>query len=234
MNIIKASFCTVLSFSALLQTTKAIATPLRQPVKSFTEWCQQKSTLPESTKYTVEVLLEKADTQDCQQANRKLSSLTRLYLWDNDKQISDVKPLSSLTNLTYLSVWGNQISDVKPLSSLTNLTYLNLARNQISDVKPLSSLTNLTYLNLWKNQISHVKALSSLTNLTRLDIASNQINDVKPLSSLTNLTWLSLLNNQINDVKPLSSLTNLTRLNLFANPIKNKTCPIKKDDVCKF
>ncbi len=74
MKIIKASFCTVLSFAALLQTTKAIAAPL----KTFTEYCQQKSTLPKETKHTVEVLLKEADIQNCQQANRKLTSLTEI------------------------------------------------------------------------------------------------------------------------------------------------------------
>jgi internalin A len=42
--------------------------------------------------------------------------------------------------LKYLGLGDNQISDVKPLSSLTNLTYLNLRHNQqikkICPIKP--------------------------------------------------------------------------------------------------
>ncbi|BAY84083.1 leucine-rich repeat-containing protein [Calothrix parasitica NIES-267] len=224
--------CSILALSH----AKAIANqPLQQnKVKTFTEYCQQKSTLPQVTKDTVEILLKKAGTQDCQQANRKLSNLTRLYLWDSDKQISDLKPLSGFTNLTYLSLWGNQISDLKPLSSLTNLTYLNLARNQISDLKPLSNLTNLTYLNLWKNQVSDVKPLSDLTNLTNLDIDRNQISDIKPISSLTNLTTLKLRGNQISDIKLLSSLSKLEELKIQGNPLQSKTCPLKQESVCRF
>ncbi|MEO0844750.1 MAG: leucine-rich repeat domain-containing protein, partial [Cyanobacteria bacterium J06643_5] len=148
MNKIIVLLCGIL----VLSNAKAIATPRPQPtnIKSFTEWCEQKSTLPEATKHTVEVLLKRAGTQDCQQANRKLSNLTELYL--PITQISDLKPLSSLTNLTELHLWGNQISDLKPLSNLTNLTELNLAGNQISEVKPLSSLTNLTTLDIWENK----------------------------------------------------------------------------------
>ena len=197
-----------------LTNTKAIANQSLQQNKSktFTEYCQQKSILPQATKDTVEVLLKEAGTQNCQQANRKLSNLTRLSLWGSDKEISDLKPLSGFTNLTYLSIWGNQISDIKPLSGLTNLTDLNLAGNQISDIKPLSSLTNLTNLNLWKNQISDIKPLSNLTNLTTLDIDSNQISDIKSLSSLTKLE----------------------ELRIQANPLQNKTCPLKQESVCKF
>ncbi|MGB3650819.1 MAG: leucine-rich repeat domain-containing protein [Rivularia sp. (in: cyanobacteria)] len=124
MNIIKASFCTVLSFSALLQTTKAIAAPFEPSIKTFTEYCQQKSTLPKETKHTVEVLLKKAGTQDCQQANQKLRSLTELDI--SHSKVSNLQPLANLTNLTNLNLQHNQISDVKPLANLTNLTNLEL------------------------------------------------------------------------------------------------------------
>jgi internalin A len=48
----------------------------------------------------------------------------------------------------------NQISDIKPLESLTNLTVLYLDKNQISDIKPLESLTKLTVLYLSGNPIA--------------------------------------------------------------------------------
>jgi internalin A len=49
---------------------------------------------------------------------------------------------------------NNQISDIKPLESLTNLTVLYLHNNQISDIKPLASLTNLSQLSLGGNLIA--------------------------------------------------------------------------------
>ncbi|MEO1187399.1 MAG: leucine-rich repeat domain-containing protein, partial [Cyanobacteria bacterium J06636_27] len=152
MNIFIISLCTVLT----LTHAKAAATLSLQQnnTKTFTEYCQQKSTLPQATKHTVEVLLKEAGTQNCQQANWKLSSLTELSLGGN--KISDLKPLSSLDNLTELYLWGNQISDIKPLSNLTNLTKLSLFDNQISDLKPLSTLTNLTSVALKKNKISDI------------------------------------------------------------------------------
>jgi internalin A len=190
-----------------------------QPINlsSFAEWCQHKDSLSEEAIYTVEVLLNKAGTSDCNEADRILSNLTELHL--NWNKITDITPLSALTNLTYLNLSGNQITDITPLSALTNLTYLNLPANQITDITPLSALTNLKYLDLSANQITDITGLSALTNLTDLALGHNQIIDITGLSGLTNLTDLDLENNQIIDITGLSGLTNLTKLELFCNKV---------------
>ena len=68
---------------------------------SFLDFCQQQASLSADTRITVEVLLQKAGTNDCEIADKKLSNLTRLHL--NGKGISDLTPLSSFTNLEYLN-----------------------------------------------------------------------------------------------------------------------------------
>src|SRR4028118_1084260 len=68
--------------------------------RTFADWCRQKDSLSPEAKHTVEVLLEKAGTTECDAADRTLSSLTYLFLSYN--QISDIKPLASLTNLSLL------------------------------------------------------------------------------------------------------------------------------------
>ena len=151
-----------------------------------------------------------------------LSGLTNLTtLWLDDNNLSDVSPLSGLTNLTTLGLYFNDITDVSPLSGLTNLTTLGLSDNSISDVSPLSGLTNLTTLGLYFNDITDVSPLSGLTNLTWLGLFDNNISDVSPLSGLTNLTELRLSDNNISDISPLSGLTNLTHLGLGANSISD-------------
>ena len=190
-----------------------------QPINlsSFAEWCKHKDSLSEEAIYTVEVLLNKAGTSDCNEADRILSNLTELNI--NWKEITDITPLSALTNLTYLNLSANQITDITPLSALTNLTYLNLSANQITDITGLSALTNLTKLNLWENQITHITGLSALTNLTHLNLYQNEITDITGLSALTNLTYLNLYDNQITDITGLLGLTNLTYLALDRNQI---------------
>ena len=65
-------------------------------------WCRQKDFLTPEAKHTVELLLKKVETTECDAAARKLSTLTELQLYGS--KVTDLKPLASLTNLTYLSV----------------------------------------------------------------------------------------------------------------------------------
>ena len=112
----------LLAFSifSIATTSLSLHSPLAQAVpnhpKSFEQWCMQKDFLPAATKKTVGVLLKTAKTQDCKLADSKLNSLSELYLVGN--QISDIKPIASLTNLTSLNLSFNQISDIKPLADL--------------------------------------------------------------------------------------------------------------------
>jgi internalin A len=165
--------CAILALSGNGLSAKAAETQSGNSRRTFADWCRQKADLSPEAKRTVEVLLERAETTECDAADQELSSLRGLG-FIND-QISDIKPLESLTNLTYLDLGDNQISDIKPLQSLINLTELSLHNNKISDIKPLQSLTSLTYLNLNNNRISDIKPLESLTKLTELIVSGNPI-----------------------------------------------------------
>ena len=148
-----------------------------------------------------------------------LTNLTHLYLTDND--ITDVTPLSGLTGLEWLDLSFNCISDVTPLSGLTSLKTLLLSSNRFTDLTSLSGLTSLNRLYLNDNNITDVTSLSGLTNLTTLSLSVNNITDVTPLSGLANLIDLSLDRNSISDLTPLSRLTRLNRLILFINSISD-------------
>ena len=146
-----------------------------------------------------------------------LTDLTRLWLEANS--ITDVSPLSDLTDLTFLYLYANSITDVSPLSGLTRLEILSLSTNSITDISPLSGLTDLTRLWLYANNIADVSPLSDLTRLEILNLSANNIADVSPLSGLTQLEEMNLKSNIITDVSPLSGLTNLTWLDLRGNPL---------------
>src|SRR5919199_772712 len=150
--------------------------------RNFAYWCQNQANLSVDARLTVELLLGKAGTNDCNQAESVLSTVTNLTLYN--KKISDLSPLTSLTNLTNLSLISNKISDISPLKSLTNLNLLNLGGNQIQDASPLKSLTDLKTLDLSSNQIKDVSPLKSLTKLTTLklqaDLLTNETCPVNP------------------------------------------------------
>jgi len=126
MNLPKSMAITCFTLLALSGNgLSAIAAETQPANKTFGDWCREKASLSPEAKHTVELLLKEAETTECNAANQKLSSITKLDL--SFEQISDIKPLQSLTNLTELAFMNNQISDIKPLQSLTKLTSLNLA-----------------------------------------------------------------------------------------------------------
>ena len=136
-------------------------------------------------------------------------------------EIEDLSPLSGLTSLEFLHLYGNEIEDVSPLSGLTSLEELHLARNSISDVGPLSGLVNLTLLHLFGNEVEDVSPLSGLTSLIEIHLHGNRVDDVSPLSGLTSLEELHLGINFITDVSPLTGLVNVELVHLYGNDIED-------------
>ena len=68
--------------------------------------------------------------------------LEQLYLINT--RVSDVSPLSKMTNLEYLNLTSTRVSDVSPLSKLVKLEHLYLMNTGVSDVSPLSKM-NLSW-----------------------------------------------------------------------------------------
>ncbi len=108
--------------------------------------------------------------------------------------------------LNKLIISGNQIADLSPLSTLTDLQFLSFSNNQIADLSPLSALTDLQFLFFSSNQIVDLSPLSALSDLQHLSCSINQIADLSPLSALTDLQKFSCSNNQIIDLSPLKKL----------------------------
>ena len=148
-----------------------------------------------------------------------LTNLTRLTI--NFDALTDISPLSGLTSLTGLFLWDNSITDISAVAGLTNLTELSLGSNNITDISPLAGLNHLTGLWLNGNNITDISALAGLTNLTWLHLEDNAITDLSSLSGLTNLETLELFGNDLSDISPLSGLTNLATLGLAHNNLSD-------------
>ena len=145
------------------------------------------------------------------------------FSWNLEQHhVTDITPLSGLTQLTALYLDYNFITDISSLSGLTALEVLDLGSNGIRDLSALSELTALTALDLSNNQspddgwgISDISVLSNLTALEYLDLQVNQITDITPLAGLTQLETLSFHNNPgLSDIRALSGLTALKHLSL--------------------
>ena len=184
--------------------------------QTFGEWCNSRNNLPSEIQKTIEVLLQKAGTSNCNRADEKLSEVTELMLFR--RQLSDLRPLASLTNLSELWLDTNYISDLSPLTNLINLKKLWLENNKIADVTPLSALAGLTHLSLENNLVSDVRSLSRLSNLTRLNLSTNNVSEIESLSALTSLTYLNLRGNPI----------------VPEEEEDEEPCPIEPESVCQY
>ena len=144
-----------------------------------------------------------------------LSGLTQLQeVILKQDGIDDISALSELNNLTKLDVSGNrEIADISVIENMTKLESLNVAYNKIQNVKNLGKLENLTYLDISYNNISELPELSKLKKVYFLDAADNQLTDVSGLSGMTELQTLNLSGNEIKDITPLANLLKLDKRN---------------------
>ncbi|WP_204106787.1 MULTISPECIES: leucine-rich repeat domain-containing protein [Spirulina sp. CCY15215] len=143
---------------------------------SFRQWCEAKESLPEETRYTVEVLLKSIRTEDCYDANIKLSILNNLLgLSLLDNQVSDLTPLASLIQLDSLDLSNNQIEDVSLLANMSRLQFLELQDNRIQDVSPLAQLVDIRIINLDDNQIQDATSLGVFQNRESVCLRGNPL-----------------------------------------------------------
>ena len=137
--------------------------------------------------------------------------------------------LTTMDNLTHLSLEGNQLTGEIPpeLGNMSNLKELSLGLNLITGEIPveLANLTNLTALDLGGNQLTGdiPPELGNISNLKELSLGLNLITGEIPveLANLTNLTALDLGGNQLTGDIPLelSTLSNLRELVLEHNDL---------------
>ena len=203
----------------LLNIVFALTSATASKAQGFANWCTQVEDLAEAARHTVASLLAIAATEDCQLANETLMTVTELDL--SDRQITDLQPLATLTQLQTLYLAQNQIEDIRPLTTLNQLTHLYLRDNQITDIRPLAELETLNTLSLDNNQIEDLSPMAELRSLQILYANDNQIRDLSPLAKALNLQQLYVALNQIETVEALQPLQQLTHLGLEANQIAN-------------
>ena len=86
---------------------------------------------------------------------------------------------STWTALSWLDLRNNQVSELHPLSKLSQLTKLFLSRNNIADIHPLAGLHKLQWLRLDSNNITNIDSLASMKNLVTASVTNNSISFVE-------------------------------------------------------
>lgn len=130
------------------------------------------------------------------------------------QQITDLSFLDGLS-LEYLSLTGNQISDLTPLSGMTELQVLDLGENPVHSADELAELTNLQEVTLEATSIASVEIFRE-SNIHSLNVRGNWITDFSPLETCSSLSRLIVGELPAGAAKTLAGLTGLSELRLYA------------------
>jgi internalin A len=110
----------------LFQVNLVTAAFPQRSIESFAQLCQKKDSVSPGRRLTIDILLKKAGTNDCNIADRQLKNIRNLHL--SGYGISDIEPLASLTNLEILNIHNNKIFDLNPLMGLRKIKTLTWGR----------------------------------------------------------------------------------------------------------
>jgi hypothetical protein len=215
---------TVVLFSCSIVQTTYAQTSKGTPDVTFIRACAAVSAGGSPKDATLDALIVAAEqivgpiaTDDrCAVYERALQKLTGLEI--SAAELSDIRLLSTLTNLEELELRNNHIADLSPLANLTNLKILDFTSNNAKDLAPLRRMTKLRFLWASGNQITDLRPLGILTDLDSVHLENNSIRDVAPLANLR-IGLISLGHNQITSIGALSQMPNIIRIYAHSNKI---------------
>ena len=144
------------------------------------------------------------------------------------EDLNGLEKCESLKSLNLETRFTTETSylDIHPISSLKQMTTLTLNRCDIKNIYPLNNLKSLKSLEIGHNPLQSLVGLEGLENLETLNIERGSSRDqiklnLEPLKNLKNLKHLNLNNCGVTDVTPLSNLDMLETINLQNNPVSN-------------
>ena len=140
---------------------------------AFVRFCEGRAKATADERYTVELMLKQAKTQDCAAAAGVLSQQPSFA--SQDPQLKDLYPLTLLRHWQSLMLVGNQIEDLRPLVGLSKLNFLIVAMNRVTDIAPLAQMPSLRTAVLEGNQIETIPGTLRSPPLQRLTLLNNPL-----------------------------------------------------------
>ncbi|MEI7982314.1 MAG: leucine-rich repeat domain-containing protein, partial [Bacteroidota bacterium] len=135
--------------------------------------------------------------------------------------ISNLEPVSKLSELTSVNISGTPVSDLMPLRNLNKLESLDISNTSVVTLEPLRYCTNLHNLKLRGTAVGDLNILTVFPALESLDISSTKATSLDPVKEIISLRDLRLRLTPINDLTPLSGLTNLEMLVVSKTPVES-------------
>ena len=133
--------------------------------------------------------------------------------------VSDLTPLSGLTDLEWIELQDQRITSIDPITGLSKIQSLGLNYNPIETLPAGAYLTNLRELHLSYSSISDHSALAGASSIEVLNLQQQPSFDPSVITDLTTLRLFALGENGISDLTPFAGLTNAYQLGLGGNQI---------------
>ena len=200
-------------------------------VGSFEDFCVLHRADSTPAGFTVRKLVENTGQITCQAAAADLESSSALTL--SSLGISDISPITLLSNLRTLDISSNSIVELAGIDDLSQLTTLSLANNAIRDVSVIGKLNALTDMDVSGNPVDVDHYLPACLVRHHEDMLTEdqllEVNVLHELSGVENclasetalgrLTGVNLSNKQLRSVQYFSVLKVTSLLNLRDNAL---------------
>ncbi len=135
--------------------------------------------------------------------------------------VTDLSPISKLTNLKKLNISNTKINDLGPLSSLTKLEVLNCSHTMVNNLEPLKYSINIREIHCNNTLITDITPLRNFAKLEKLYCFTSPINNLVPISALPNLKDLRIYDTPISDLYAVANLQSLEILNCSYSQISD-------------
>ncbi len=131
-----------------------------------------------------------------------------------DAGITDIEPLSKLSELEVVRILPNKITTLLPLSKSNKLNRLEISNNPISDLSPIALNKGMRIFQLDGTDVDNIDCFSNFQELVKVDLTNTKIKDLTPIKDLNNIEKLKVTNAVLLNLLPLENLTKLKRLSL--------------------
>lgn len=171
------------------------------------------------------ILMEKYDTIPAPKGSgfralRQIIALESLNVSGN-YLITDLYPVSQLSELKTLDISNTMVSDLFPARNLTKLLSLNISGTGIADLEPIRYNTKIRELYLDSTLVSSLEPVSNFDSLKTLHLSGSLVSDLSPVRGMAQLTDLRAENTPVEDLTPVADLPALAILNISGTQVKS-------------
>ena len=147
----------------------------------------------------------------------QLSELLEINL--SNSQVTDLSPLRNLNKLEKLNCSGSAIISIDDLRYASNLIELDCSQTAISDISVAANFKKINTLNLSNSKVKSILPLVGLPVLSQLSLSQITLDNPEEIRKLTTLKSLNLSNSGFQNINPLDSLSQLQDLNIDSTSI---------------